>query len=1089
MSASSICPKCGKPLPADASDGRCPACVLGMLDEATHLDAGGNETIAGILPMIDPVLSGGGSAAFGDYDLIEEIARGGMGVVYKARQRSLNRIVAVKVILAGRFAGKQLIQRFRGEVMAAALLQHPHIVPVLEVGMHEGQHFFSMNYVEGQNLAELVGNRPMISEKAARYIQKIAEAIHYAHGQGILHRDLKPSNVLIDSATDQPWVTDFGLAKQLGGDSSLTITGQVLGSPNFMPPEQASGNRGKVGRPSDVYGLGAILYYLLTARAPFQADSLQGIVTAVLNGEAVSPRLLSPHVPADLETICLKCLEKEPARRYQTAQELADELGRFLQDEPIHARPVTSTERLWRRCRRKPALASLSAIIVLLGLVFAFGAPIALYRIKHERDRAEEESALRRRQLYASEVNLAGQALANDDLNRARDLLMRQWPEADSTNDLRGFEWRYFYGQCGSEESATLGRHEHAVQAVAFSPSGGETLLASWEANGMVKLWDYRTQKLITVLRDPQPDLANTDPGPGGPSALAFSLDGQWLAAGSGRAILLWNIRTPGRPAVLHGHSNLVNCLVFTRDGKTLASAGSDGSIRFWDMASDNPCQVDSIQSGLRSVWRLALAWDDKTLVASGASPAIDRWDISNREKPISLPLAEEHSGWISALAFGAETNLLVSAGSGGDMITWRFGGDQKLLTLRRLPLPRGSIGIVTSLIFAAESNRLVSAGADANITVWDLSGEQTAIRLKGHLKQITCLAASADGRTIASGGIDGTVKLWDIASAWQSKHALPAMSPGRWVLAVAFSPDGKLLASVDAKHQLQLWDTETERVLIAIRTDAVGADRLAFSPDGKLLATEANGMIQLRRVPSLEDTCNPIPGKRPVFSPDGSELLFFLRTGKQGGIHWRNLNTGKERVWQVECNDLSSLALSADGCRVAVAIDNRIMMAGREDGPSRIVEIGRHADFGVVCGLAFSPNGHLLASAGWDGSVRLWNLDNPRQTMAPLTAHHGRAWAVAFSPDGRTLATGGDDGTIRLWNLPSLQEAAVLNGHTGPVDGLAFSTDGRQLASCSGDGTVRIWRAPSLAEINQEPRARRDGTLEGNALPRASLR
>jgi eukaryotic-like serine/threonine-protein kinase len=405
-----------------------------------------------------PFLNGSGSTPFGDYDLIEEIARGGMGVVFKARQRSLNRIVAVKVILGGRFAGKQLIQRFRGEVMAAALLQHPNIVAVLEVGMHQGQHFFSMNYVEGQNLAELLGNRPLPSQKAARYMQKIAEAIQYAHSQGILHRDLKPSNVLIDSATDQPRVTDFGLAKHIHGESSLTLTGQVLGSPNFMPPEQASGNRGKVGKPSDVYGLGAILYYLLTARAPCQAESLEGIVTEVLQTETVSPRLLTPGVPADLETICLKCLEKEPARRYQTAQELADELGRFLQDKPIHARPVTSVARLWRRCRRNPALASLSAAIVVLGLVFAIGGPIAFYRIEHEKDRAERESALRRVQLYATQVNLAGAALANDDLNYARDLLMGQWPGKSSTNDLRGFEWRYFYGQCRSEESALLGR-------------------------------------------------------------------------------------------------------------------------------------------------------------------------------------------------------------------------------------------------------------------------------------------------------------------------------------------------------------------------------------------------------------------------------------------------------------------------------------------------------------------------------------------------------------------------------------------------------------------------------------------------------
>src|SRR5439155_15886597 len=248
----------------------------------------------------------------GDYELIEEIARGGMGVVYKARQLSLGRIVAVKMILAGQFVDKKVIQRFRGEVTAAALLQHPNIVPVHEVGLHAGQHFFSMDYVEGQSLAQLVCNRPLPPTKAAHYLKLIAESIHYAHSQGILHRDLKPSNVLIDAATDQPRVTDFGLAKRLDGESSLTVTGQVLGSPGFMPPEQASPDRGKVGRHSDVYALGAILYHLLTARPPFQAESLPALVTQVLNTEPVPPRLLNPSVPRDQETICLKCLEKEP---------------------------------------------------------------------------------------------------------------------------------------------------------------------------------------------------------------------------------------------------------------------------------------------------------------------------------------------------------------------------------------------------------------------------------------------------------------------------------------------------------------------------------------------------------------------------------------------------------------------------------------------------------------------------------------------------------------------------------------------------------------------------------------------------------
>jgi serine/threonine protein kinase len=264
--------------------------------------------------------------AFGDYELLEEIARGGMGIVYRARQVSLDRIVAVKMLLFGPLSSPEFVKRFRAEASVAASLQHPNIVAIHDVGVCQGQQYFAMDYVEGQSLAKLLANGPLPARRAASYLKPIAEAIHYAHERGILHRDLKPSNVLID-VNDQPRVTDFGLARRLEGDSELTATGMVLGSPNYVPPEQAVGKRGKVSRRSDVYSLGAMLYHLLTGRPPFVGEALTDTLEQVLNAEPVSPRLLNPSVPRDLETICLKCLEKAPDKRYTTAQALADELG------------------------------------------------------------------------------------------------------------------------------------------------------------------------------------------------------------------------------------------------------------------------------------------------------------------------------------------------------------------------------------------------------------------------------------------------------------------------------------------------------------------------------------------------------------------------------------------------------------------------------------------------------------------------------------------------------------------------------------------------------------------------------------------
>ena len=381
MPASAPCPKCRAALPADASEGFCPVCAF---RGALGWEPGAAR------PLVPEHQRARQS---GDYELLEEIARGGMGVVYKARQISLNRLVAVKVLLSGPLASPTDLQRFRAEAEAAANLQHPNIVAIHEVGEQAGQPFFSMDYVEGPCLSELVREHPLPAPRAAGFVKTIAEAIQYAHERGVLHRDLKPSNVLIDRA-GQPRIIDFGLAKRLSSDpqlstlnDQLTLTGQVLGSPNFIPPEQAAGKRGAIGRHSDIYALGAILYYLLTARPPFAAATAHEIVHQVLTTEPVGPRSLNPNVPRDLEIICLKCLEKEPHRRYRTAQDLADELWRFLRGESIQARPVGPLERSWRWCRRNAKLAVLAGTVVVLVLTLAVVSLVFANRIATAGDR------------------------------------------------------------------------------------------------------------------------------------------------------------------------------------------------------------------------------------------------------------------------------------------------------------------------------------------------------------------------------------------------------------------------------------------------------------------------------------------------------------------------------------------------------------------------------------------------------------------------------------------------------------------------------------------------------------------------------
>jgi formylglycine-generating enzyme required for sulfatase activity/tRNA A-37 threonylcarbamoyl transferase component Bud32 len=336
----------------------------------------------------------------GDYELLEEIARGGMGVVYKARQVSLNRIVAVKMILAGQLATKADHDRFHSEAEAAAVLDHPNIVPVFEVGEHEGQHYFSMGFVDGRSLAARLAEGPLPPKEAAELVATVAGAVDYAHRQGVIHRDIKPSNILIDSK-GRPRVTDFGLAKRVDRGSELTATGQVLGTPSYMAPEQAAGQIKAVGPAADVYALGAVLYAALTGRPPFQAATPLETLQQVLTRDPLAVRELNPAVPRDLETIVLKCLDKSVPRRYPTAQAFADDLRRYLEGRPILARPVGRWEHAWRWCRRQPVVAGLTAAAVLLTVLVAVASTVGYVRVVHaQRQRAlAQVDALRRAEI------------------------------------------------------------------------------------------------------------------------------------------------------------------------------------------------------------------------------------------------------------------------------------------------------------------------------------------------------------------------------------------------------------------------------------------------------------------------------------------------------------------------------------------------------------------------------------------------------------------------------------------------------------------------------------------------------------------
>lgn len=400
------CAACAAELPGGSWGDICPNCLARISLTPALLRSSvrtASHACADDLPAADPELAPAPLPRFADYELLEEIGRGGMGLVWRARQCKLNRIVALKLLRSPGFIEPAQLARFRSEAAAVASLQHPHIVALHDFGEHEGQPWFSMEFIEGQTLAEAIREKPMGPPQAAALLQSIAQAIAYAHSRGIVHRDIKPSNILLDR-NGSPCITDFGLAKRLGDDATaqpaalshpplaLTISGQFLGTPNYAPPEQLAVRHGEVGPRSDVYALGAVLYEMLTGQPPFAAPTIEATLLQVIDAPPVAPRQLNPRVPSELETLCLKCLEKAPARRCSTAQELADELGRFLRGEPILAQPIGVVGRLGRWCKRKPGWASAGALAIVLSGTWGTVAIISALRFA---ERKRLETALR----------------------------------------------------------------------------------------------------------------------------------------------------------------------------------------------------------------------------------------------------------------------------------------------------------------------------------------------------------------------------------------------------------------------------------------------------------------------------------------------------------------------------------------------------------------------------------------------------------------------------------------------------------------------------------------------------------------------
>jgi WD40 repeat protein/tRNA A-37 threonylcarbamoyl transferase component Bud32 len=725
------------------------------------------------------------------YELLNELGRGGMGVVYKARQKSLGRVVALKMVLSGSHASKIELARLRSEAEAIARLSHPHIVQIHEIGEHDGLPFLCLEYLSGGTLASRLAGTPMPPRQAAEMVTVLAGAVHAAHRAGIIHRDLKPSNVLF-AADGTPKVTDFGLAKQR--DSGLTASDAVLGTPSYMAPEQAEGRVREIGPAADVYSLGAILYECLTGRPPFKSSSDLETIRQVIHDDPAPPRRLNRAVPRDLETVCLNCLRKQPQRRYATAAELADDLGRFLDGKPITARPAGRFERAWKWVKRYPARAALLSlfIFVLGGTAYFLHQRSLLHtqtiareeaekrEVAEMRARAQAELAQAREKhlLYFHRILLAHSEWRDNHVGRMLELL-NVCPE-----ELRNWEWRYLKRLCYAD-LLTLRGHTDGVRGVSFSPDGKR--LASASDDGTIRVWDATTGQQLLTLK-----------GHGDKTTcVAFNFDGQYLAsAGWDETVRIWNVVTGREVHTFRGHVGHVYGVAFTPDGRRLASGGGDRTVRIWDISDGR--EVLTLKDHTDMVTSVVFSPDGRRLASASSDRTVKVWDLSATPSPRTF---RGHDGEVWGVAFSPDGSRLASASWDRTVKVWDVERGTEVVALK------GHTGFVVSVAFSAHGQRLVSGSVDTTVRIWDMATGEEMLCCRGHTGEVRGIASTPDAERLASASRDGTVKIWDASRGAPEARTLRGHAGETW--GVAFSPDGRRLASASHDNTVKVWDSQ----------------------------------------------------------------------------------------------------------------------------------------------------------------------------------------------------------------------------------------------------------------------------------------